>query len=94
MDVGSADCLAQHDLHITEQISNCVIPPNLFDPSIHDQDRCKSSRPDAILVIPCPANPNTPPTFPSHRVLRSMRGNKEARTPCCSERHNSSQASS
>eukprot|EP00983_Pelagomonas_calceolata_P069182 1150284-Pelagomonas_calceolata.AAC.2 len=34
MDVGSADRLAQHDLHITEQISNRVIPPYLFDPSI------------------------------------------------------------
>eukprot|EP00983_Pelagomonas_calceolata_P047074 1140457-Pelagomonas_calceolata.AAC.1 len=37
MDVGSTGCLAQHDLHITEQVSNCVIPPCLFHPSILDQ---------------------------------------------------------
>eukprot|EP00983_Pelagomonas_calceolata_P008698 283885-Pelagomonas_calceolata.AAC.1 len=29
MDVGSADRLAQHDMHNTEQISNRVIPPYL-----------------------------------------------------------------
>eukprot|EP00983_Pelagomonas_calceolata_P054281 1143635-Pelagomonas_calceolata.AAC.12 len=49
MDVGSADRLAQHDLHITEQISNRIIPPYLFDPSIPDQAKRTSSRPDAIL---------------------------------------------
>eukprot|EP00983_Pelagomonas_calceolata_P015478 490623-Pelagomonas_calceolata.AAC.1 len=49
MDVGSADCLAQHDMHITEQVSNRVVPPCLFDPSIPDQAKCTSSRPDAIL---------------------------------------------
>jgi len=53
MDVGSADRLARHDLHITEQISNCVIPPYLFNSSILDQDRRTSSRLDAILVTPC-----------------------------------------
>eukprot|EP00983_Pelagomonas_calceolata_P017976 563474-Pelagomonas_calceolata.AAC.1 len=70
--VGSADCLAQHDLHITEQFPNRIIPPYLFDPTIPDQARRTSIRPDAILVTPCPANPNRPPTPPSHRVLRSM----------------------
>eukprot|EP00983_Pelagomonas_calceolata_P046488 1140203-Pelagomonas_calceolata.AAC.1 len=55
MDVGSADRLAQHDLHITDQVSNRVIPPYLFDPSIPDQARRTSSRPDAISVTPCPA---------------------------------------
>eukprot|EP00983_Pelagomonas_calceolata_P023824 749950-Pelagomonas_calceolata.AAC.1 len=34
MDGGSADRLAQHDLQITEQVSNHVIPPFFFDPSI------------------------------------------------------------
>eukprot|EP00983_Pelagomonas_calceolata_P070188 1150685-Pelagomonas_calceolata.AAC.2 len=29
MDVGSIDRLAQHDLHITEQAFNRVIPPSL-----------------------------------------------------------------
>eukprot|EP00983_Pelagomonas_calceolata_P045791 1139874-Pelagomonas_calceolata.AAC.2 len=66
MDGGSADRLAQHDLQITEQVSNRVIPFYLFDPSIADQARRNSSRPDAILVIPCPANPNRPRTSPSH----------------------------
>eukprot|EP00983_Pelagomonas_calceolata_P075110 1152849-Pelagomonas_calceolata.AAC.1 len=39
------------------------------------EDRRNSSRPDAILVIPHPTNPNRPPTPPSHRVLRSMGSN-------------------
>eukprot|EP00983_Pelagomonas_calceolata_P028309 887027-Pelagomonas_calceolata.AAC.1 len=39
MDVGSAARLAQYDLHIIEQISNRIIPPYLFDPSIPDQAR-------------------------------------------------------
>eukprot|EP00983_Pelagomonas_calceolata_P086609 1156791-Pelagomonas_calceolata.AAC.6 len=64
MDVGSADSLAQHDLHITEQASNRVMPPYLFDPSIPDQARRTSSRPDAILVTPCPANPEVHPLHP------------------------------
>eukprot|EP00983_Pelagomonas_calceolata_P067114 1149353-Pelagomonas_calceolata.AAC.3 len=80
IDVGSADRLAQHDLHIIEQVSNHVIPPYLFDPSISDQDRRSSSRPDAILVTPCPVNPNRPPTPPSHWVLRSMSRNDEVRS--------------
>eukprot|EP00983_Pelagomonas_calceolata_P131483 1161780-Pelagomonas_calceolata.AAC.11 len=80
MDVASADRLAQHDLHITEQVSNRKIPPYLFDSSIPDQARRNSSHPDAILVTPCPANSNRPPTPPSHRVLRSMRRNEEARS--------------
>eukprot|EP00983_Pelagomonas_calceolata_P056329 1144547-Pelagomonas_calceolata.AAC.1 len=37
-----------------------------------EPDRRNSSRPDAILVTPCPANPNVPPTAPSHRVLCSL----------------------
>eukprot|EP00983_Pelagomonas_calceolata_P032644 1023438-Pelagomonas_calceolata.AAC.1 len=80
MDIGSADRLAQHDLHISEQVSNRVIPPYLFKPSILDQARHTSSRPDAILVTPCPANPNRPPSPPSHRVLRSMRRNEVVRS--------------
>eukprot|EP00983_Pelagomonas_calceolata_P086096 1156688-Pelagomonas_calceolata.AAC.4 len=32
---------------------------------------------DAILVTPCPAVPNIPPTSPSHRVFCSMRRNEE-----------------
>eukprot|EP00983_Pelagomonas_calceolata_P086756 1156826-Pelagomonas_calceolata.AAC.2 len=80
MNVGSADPLAQHDLHITEQVSNCAIPSYLFDPSIPDQARLTSSRPDAILVTPCPANPSKPPTPSSHRVLRSMRRNEVVRS--------------
>eukprot|EP00983_Pelagomonas_calceolata_P013949 447180-Pelagomonas_calceolata.AAC.1 len=70
IDVGSADRLVQHDLHITEQTSNRAIPPYLFDPSIPDQARRPFSRPDAILVTPCPANllnPNRPPPPSSHR---------------------------
>eukprot|EP00983_Pelagomonas_calceolata_P042881 1138697-Pelagomonas_calceolata.AAC.1 len=66
MDVGSANRLAQHDMHITEQISNRVIPPYLFHPSIPGQARRTSSHPDAILVTPCSANPNRPPTPSSH----------------------------
>eukprot|EP00983_Pelagomonas_calceolata_P070028 1150601-Pelagomonas_calceolata.AAC.1 len=80
MDIDSADRLAQHDLHITEQISKLVIPPYLFDSSIPDQARCTSSHTDAILVTPCPANLNRPPTPPSHRVLLSMRRNEEVRS--------------
>eukprot|EP00983_Pelagomonas_calceolata_P014415 458953-Pelagomonas_calceolata.AAC.1 len=79
MDVGIADRLAEHDMHITEQISNRIVPPYLFDPSIPDQARRTSSRPGVIsegLVTPCPANRNRPPTPPSHRVLRSMRRNE------------------
>eukprot|EP00983_Pelagomonas_calceolata_P005162 167908-Pelagomonas_calceolata.AAC.1 len=33
MDVGSAARLAQHDLHITERISNHVIPPTSLTPA-------------------------------------------------------------
>eukprot|EP00983_Pelagomonas_calceolata_P052959 1143082-Pelagomonas_calceolata.AAC.3 len=80
MDVGIADRLAQHDLHITEQVSNRVIPPYLFDPSVPDRARRTSSRPDAILVTPCPTYPNRPPNPPSHRVLRSIRCNEEERS--------------
>eukprot|EP00983_Pelagomonas_calceolata_P001823 61144-Pelagomonas_calceolata.AAC.1 len=72
MDVGSTKRLAQHDLQITELVSNRVIPPYLLDPSIPDQARGTSSLPDAILVTPCPANLNRPPTPPSHWALRSM----------------------
>eukprot|EP00983_Pelagomonas_calceolata_P028973 908491-Pelagomonas_calceolata.AAC.1 len=54
MHVGSADRLAQHDLHITEQVSYRVTPPYLLNPSIPDQARRTSSRPDPILVTPCP----------------------------------------
>eukprot|EP00983_Pelagomonas_calceolata_P043082 1138766-Pelagomonas_calceolata.AAC.1 len=80
MDVGSADHLAQHDLHITEQVSNRVIPPYLFHPSTSGQARRTSSHPDAILVTPCPANPNRTSTSPSHWVLRSMRRIEEVRS--------------
>eukprot|EP00983_Pelagomonas_calceolata_P046097 1139996-Pelagomonas_calceolata.AAC.2 len=84
MDVGSAESLAQLNLHITEQASNRVIPPRwspyLFDPSIPDQARCNSSHPDAVLVTPCPANPNRLPTPPSHWALCSMRRNDEVRS--------------
>eukprot|EP00983_Pelagomonas_calceolata_P114735 1160122-Pelagomonas_calceolata.AAC.9 len=55
-DVGSADHLEQHDLHITEQVSSRAMPPYLFHPSISDQARRTSSRPGAILVTPCPAD--------------------------------------
>eukprot|EP00983_Pelagomonas_calceolata_P134056 1162021-Pelagomonas_calceolata.AAC.9 len=84
MDAGSAGCLAQHD-----QILNRTIPPYLFDPRIPDQAMRTSSRPNAILVTPCPANPNIPPTPPSHRVLRSMRRNDEVRssTPPAGQPH-------
>eukprot|EP00983_Pelagomonas_calceolata_P119556 1160618-Pelagomonas_calceolata.AAC.1 len=51
---GSADRLAQYDLHITEQVSNHAIPPrsspHLFNPSIPDQARRTCSRPGAILA--------------------------------------------
>eukprot|EP00983_Pelagomonas_calceolata_P055519 1144180-Pelagomonas_calceolata.AAC.4 len=82
MEVGSTDRLAhlQHDLHIPEQVPNREVPSYFFDPNIPDQARRNSSRPDAILVIPCPTNPNRPPNSPSHQVLRSMRGDKEVRT--------------
>eukprot|EP00983_Pelagomonas_calceolata_P079475 1154686-Pelagomonas_calceolata.AAC.2 len=79
MDAGSADRLAQHDLHITVQVSDRVIPPHLFNLSITDQARRTSSCLDAILVIPCPANLIRPPTHPSHRVLHSMRRNEGVR---------------
>eukprot|EP00983_Pelagomonas_calceolata_P121848 1160841-Pelagomonas_calceolata.AAC.1 len=63
---GSADRLAQHDLHITKQVSNRgylrgvwspyrVEEKEVTHPSIPDQARCTSSRPDTILVTPCPA---------------------------------------
>eukprot|EP00983_Pelagomonas_calceolata_P072301 1151659-Pelagomonas_calceolata.AAC.2 len=48
--------------------------------SITDQARCTYSRPDAILVTPCPAHPSRPHTPPSHRVLRIMRGHEEVRS--------------
>eukprot|EP00983_Pelagomonas_calceolata_P024761 779640-Pelagomonas_calceolata.AAC.1 len=54
MDVGSADRLAQHDLHITEQVSNRVIPPYLYDPSIqggYKGKRPRSRRLTASLFI-------------------------------------------
>eukprot|EP00983_Pelagomonas_calceolata_P001477 49990-Pelagomonas_calceolata.AAC.2 len=80
MDVGSADDPDQHDLHITEQISHHVIPPYLLKPSISDQARCNSSRPDAILTTPWPGYPSETPTLPSHRVLCSIRRNEEVRS--------------
>eukprot|EP00983_Pelagomonas_calceolata_P050383 1141950-Pelagomonas_calceolata.AAC.3 len=73
MDVGSAGRLAQHDLHMTELVSNRVIPSYLFDPSNPDQARCDSSHPDATLVTPCPTNPTRPRTSPSHQVPCSMK---------------------
>eukprot|EP00983_Pelagomonas_calceolata_P065696 1148696-Pelagomonas_calceolata.AAC.1 len=83
MDVGSADRLAQHDLHITEQVSYRVVPrgmgaPYLFDPSIFDQTRRNTSRPDAVLVTPCPTDPTRPLTGPSHQVqgLQGLQGKK------------------
>eukprot|EP00983_Pelagomonas_calceolata_P028199 883381-Pelagomonas_calceolata.AAC.1 len=104
MDVGSAGRLAQHDLHITEQVSNHAIPRYLFHPSIPDQARHTSSRPDTILVTPCPANPTIPPASPSHPVLCSMSCNEDKMKACsmsCNEdkmkskkQHNSSQATS
>eukprot|EP00983_Pelagomonas_calceolata_P126668 1161328-Pelagomonas_calceolata.AAC.2 len=55
MDVGSADCLAQHDMQITEHFSNHIIPPYLFDPSILDQARqikcCEDTRPGVQLEV-------------------------------------------
>eukprot|EP00983_Pelagomonas_calceolata_P065502 1148607-Pelagomonas_calceolata.AAC.20 len=72
--------LAQHNLHIPDHVSNRVIPSYLSDPSFPDQARCNSSRPDAILVTPCLTNPNRYLTSHTHRVLRSMRGNKEVRS--------------
>eukprot|EP00983_Pelagomonas_calceolata_P121642 1160818-Pelagomonas_calceolata.AAC.1 len=80
MDVGSADRLTQHDMHITEQTSNRVIPPYLFGPSTPDQARRTFNHPDAILVTPYPANPNRPPSPSSHRVLRSNRRNEVVRS--------------
>eukprot|EP00983_Pelagomonas_calceolata_P078778 1154369-Pelagomonas_calceolata.AAC.1 len=80
MDAGSADHLAQHDLHITEKVSNCIIPSYRFDPSIPDQAGRNFSCPDAILVTPCPNNPNRPPTPSSHRIFRSMRRDEEVRS--------------
>eukprot|EP00983_Pelagomonas_calceolata_P002467 82577-Pelagomonas_calceolata.AAC.1 len=50
IDEGSAGHLAQHDLHITEQVFNRAIPPYLFDPSIRDQARRTSNHPDAIIA--------------------------------------------
>eukprot|EP00983_Pelagomonas_calceolata_P042726 1138629-Pelagomonas_calceolata.AAC.2 len=81
MDTGNADRLAhwQQNLHITEQVSNRVIPPYFFDPNIPDQARRNSSCPDAILVTPWP-NPNRPTTPPSHRVLSRMSGNELLRS--------------
>eukprot|EP00983_Pelagomonas_calceolata_P045883 1139904-Pelagomonas_calceolata.AAC.1 len=86
MDVGSADRLAQHDVHITEQTANHVIPPYLFKPSIPDQTRRNSSRSNAILVTHCPTNPNRPPTPPSHWGLRSMRRNEVVRSSTTPDR--------
>eukprot|EP00983_Pelagomonas_calceolata_P134641 1162078-Pelagomonas_calceolata.AAC.7 len=40
----------------------------------------KKDIPDAILVTPCLANQNRPPTPSSHRVLRSMRRNEVVRS--------------
>eukprot|EP00983_Pelagomonas_calceolata_P058270 1145415-Pelagomonas_calceolata.AAC.5 len=60
MNAGSAGRLAHHDLHITEQVSNRVMPPYLFITNIPDQASRNSSRPNAILVTPCPTNPNRP----------------------------------
>eukprot|EP00983_Pelagomonas_calceolata_P035460 1108942-Pelagomonas_calceolata.AAC.1 len=47
MDVGGADHLAQHEMHITEQISNRVIPPYLFDPAF----LIKLDAPPAALML-------------------------------------------
>eukprot|EP00983_Pelagomonas_calceolata_P131770 1161808-Pelagomonas_calceolata.AAC.10 len=80
MELGSRDRLAQHHLHINEQVSNRVLLPYLFDPSTPDQARRTSSHPNAILVTPCPTNPNRPCTSPSHRILRSIKCNKEERS--------------
>eukprot|EP00983_Pelagomonas_calceolata_P117729 1160441-Pelagomonas_calceolata.AAC.2 len=72
LDAGNADRLAQHDLHVPKQVSNRALPSYLFKPRTPTQVRCNSSRPGAILVTPCPANPSRLPP-PSHRELRSMR---------------------
>eukprot|EP00983_Pelagomonas_calceolata_P033109 1037255-Pelagomonas_calceolata.AAC.1 len=64
MGVCSTDHLAQHDLHITEQVSNRALPSNLFKSTVSMQSRRNNSRPDAILVTPHPTNPSIPPTSP------------------------------
>eukprot|EP00983_Pelagomonas_calceolata_P075218 1152901-Pelagomonas_calceolata.AAC.6 len=77
LDAGNTNRLAQHDLHVPEQVSNRAVPSYLFKPMIPIRARHNSSRPDAILVTPHLTNPNRPPTSTSHRVLRSMGNSRQ-----------------
>eukprot|EP00983_Pelagomonas_calceolata_P058691 1145600-Pelagomonas_calceolata.AAC.1 len=47
LDVGSADRLTQHDLHITEQVPNRVLPPYLLHPAF----LIKLDAPPAALML-------------------------------------------
>eukprot|EP00983_Pelagomonas_calceolata_P020271 639912-Pelagomonas_calceolata.AAC.1 len=44
LDAGNTNCLAQHDLQVTGQISNRAVPSCLFKPMISNQTRHSSSR--------------------------------------------------
>jgi len=79
-DIGSDFKLAQHNLQLPSHASNRTIPAYLF-PRNFQEKRLNSSRPDAIMITPHNAQPNSDSAcpIPSHHALhRSTRGTTRA----------------
>jgi len=75
-DVGKDERLAQHNLQLPAHASNRTIPDYLFSRNTSQRSRLTSSRPDAILITPYHAKPNSSSpssssSSPSRYMLRS-----------------------
>ena len=78
MDAGSTDPYAQQNLQIPKHASNRTIPIWLFDARLPVRDRLDSSRPDAIVVTPLPAN-SKPPSTPRLQQVQQARSHGQVR---------------
>eukprot|EP00983_Pelagomonas_calceolata_P024791 780871-Pelagomonas_calceolata.AAC.2 len=86
MDVGSADHLARHELHIPKLIVQ-HLPTSLTPVFLIKIVAIPAAL--ALSWAPCPNGPNGPPTSPSHCVLSNMRGDEEVNcsTPQAGQLH-------
>jgi hypothetical protein len=81
-DVGKNERLAQHNLQLPAHASNRTIPDYLFSRNISERSRLTTSRPDAILITPYNAKPNSSSPSsssdsPSRYMLRSRHRNMQ-----------------
>jgi len=81
-DVGSNERLAQHNLQLPAHASNRTIPDYLFSRNVSHRSRLTTSRPDAILITPYHAKPNSSSPSsssdsPSRYMLRSRHRNMQ-----------------